>query len=101
MGPPCRGGPALRGAQVKKPLHSVSDHAVLRYLERVEGVDVEACRMKIGHMVDRGMALGAVGVVIGPFVFRIENRCVVTVYRRNHPRTGHKGRRILRGGGDD
>lgn len=86
---------------MKKPAHSVSDHAVLRYLERVEGVDVEACRAKIGRMVDRGMALGAVGVVIGAFVFRIENKCVVTVYRRNHPRVGHKGRRHLRGGGDE
>ena len=32
---------------MKKSIHPVSDHAVLRYLERVHGVDVEAVRREV------------------------------------------------------
>lgn len=43
----------------------VSDHAVLRYLERVGGIDVEALRRQIAERVKLGAQLGANGVSVG------------------------------------
>lgn len=37
---------------MKKPRHTVTDHAVLRYLQRAHGVDVEAIRRDLGRRVD-------------------------------------------------
>ena len=42
----------------------VTDHAVLRYLERQHGLDVEAVRRHVAGMAMNGAALGAVGVAI-------------------------------------
>lgn len=77
---------------MKKPRHPVSDHAVLRYLERVEGVDIEAIRREIGRRADRGIEAGACGVVSGGFVYRIEAGVVVTVLHHNRAVRG-RGRR--------
>ncbi len=79
---------------MKKPRHPVTDHAVIRYLERVEGVDIEAIRCHIGHIADRGIETGANGVVSGGFVYRIDAGQVVTVLRQHRPERGRqKGRR--------
>lgn len=44
----------------------VSDHAVLRYLERVEGIDIEAVRRKLSvDAVDTAAAFGCGTVVLG------------------------------------
>lgn len=50
----------------------VSDHAVLRYLERVGGFDVERLRKEIGHRIDAAAMAGASGVVIDGWQFRIK-----------------------------
>lgn len=68
---------------MKKPVHTISDHAVLRYLERVKGMDIAGLREDIGRRVDRGVSLGASAVVIDGFVFQIVNKVVVTVFRKN------------------
>ena len=68
---------------MKKPLTNVSDHAVLRYLERVCGIDIEAIRIGIGRRVDDAARAGACAVHIDGFVYRIEHRNVVTVKPRN------------------
>lgn len=82
---------------MKKPIAQVSDHAVLRYLERVEGMDIEAVRREIGRLVDIHLEHpGACGVVVGAWVFKITNEVVTTVVPRHHAskRTGRvKGRR--------
>ena len=52
---------------MKKPLHHVTDHAVIRYLELVEGVDIEAIRREIGRVADRGIEAGANGVISAGF----------------------------------
>ncbi|MET4128378.1 hypothetical protein [Roseovarius sp. MBR-6] len=79
---------------MKKPRHPVTDHAVLRYLERVEGVDIEAIRCRIGHLADRAIEMGANGVVSGGFVYRIDGGHVVTVLRQSRAERGKgKGRR--------
>lgn len=77
---------------MKKPLHHVSDHAVLRYLERVQGVDIDALRMAIGHRVDSALAgnEGASAVVIEGHRYRITPEGVVaTVMRVSRPERGH------------
>ncbi|WP_051949305.1 hypothetical protein [Methylosinus sp. PW1] len=40
----------------------VTDHALVRWLERVKGVDVEAFRKEIAETVATGTSLGATGV---------------------------------------
>lgn len=82
---------------MKKPLHPVSDHAVLRYLERVEGMDIERIRRKIGRKVDLALDHpAATGVVIGAFVFKIDGGTVTTVMARNRSRRAHKRPKALR-----
>lgn len=71
---------------MKKSLIPVTDHAVLRYLERVEGVDVERVRREIGRRVDRAVNLGASGTVIEGFHYVISDEgAVVTVIEPNRP----------------
>lgn len=44
----------------------ISDHAVLRYLERVKGVDVEAIRVEMmSPAVDTAVAIGCDTVKLG------------------------------------
>lgn len=56
----------------------VTDHAVLRYLERAQGVDVEAARAAISDSVRRGVAAGAAFVTHGGLRFVIKGGYVVT-----------------------
>ena len=78
---------------MKKPRHPASDHAVVRYLERVKGMDIDAVRREIGRVVDQGLEAGACGVISGGFVYRIEGGCVVTVTRQNTPPPGRRRRK--------
>lgn len=79
---------------MKKPRTHVTDHAVLRYLERVRGLDIEALRREIGARVDRACAAGASGVQIDGFTYQIAHDggvpTVVTLTHTNRPdiRTG-------------
>lgn len=50
----------------------VSDHAVLRWLERVEGVNVDAIRRRIAKAVHRGAVEGAGGVRCDGVVFKVD-----------------------------
>ena len=61
-----------------EPWHiHVTDHAVIRYLERVKGLDVEATRRHIAD-VCKGVRLARCVRAEG-FDFVIKERCVVTV----------------------
>lgn len=84
---------------MKHHVYHVTDHAVLRYLERVKGVDVEATRREIAARVDKVLqdprltdsAMdNATGVVIDGHSYRMESLTIVTVMKANHPdkRTG-------------
>lgn len=42
----------------------VSDHAVLRYLERAHGLDVAAVRAHLAGLAVTGARLGAAGVIV-------------------------------------
>jgi hypothetical protein len=48
---------------VKKPEAYVTDHALLRHLERVQGIDIEAVRRELGHKVDAAIEAGAKATV--------------------------------------
>tara|TARA_R110002094_G_scaffold160396_10_gene145819 strand:- start:4979 stop:5209 length:231 start_codon:yes stop_codon:yes gene_type:complete len=64
---------------VSRKLH-ITDHAVLRYLERVNGVDVKAARADIARRMEiaRGHQ-GLCAVVSDGFRYKIKGRAVVTV----------------------
>jgi hypothetical protein len=64
---------------VKKPVAHVTDHAVLRYLERVKGIDVEAVRLEVGHVVDRAVEMGAGAAIIDGVRYVLNERTIVTV----------------------
>jgi len=81
---------------MKKPRHRVSDHAVLRYLQRVQGFDIEALRRRIGRIVDRHQEHGAAsGIISGGFVYKLKGGVVATVFpaNRRHPKPENRGRR--------
>lgn len=78
---------------MKKPRPPVTDHAIIRYLERVEGMDIEGLRRKIGHRVARGIELGASGVVLDGICYKLREGEVCTVWLRNQPdKRTHRGR---------
>lgn len=88
---------------MKRPAVRVSDHAVIRYLERVQGLDVDGLRDQVGHLVATGVEHGACGVNVDGYVYRIRGGVVTTVLHahRADPRTGgHRGRRGDAGRGD-
>jgi hypothetical protein len=84
-----------------KPV-DVSDHALVRYLERVGGFAVEQLRRELGLRLAEAAQAGASTVTIDNFAYRIardaEGRaCVTTVlpveaYKKPSPRLGRKAR---------
>lgn len=74
---------------------SITDHAVLRYLERGAGIDIERVRRGIRNKVAGGVNLGAKSVTVDGFGYRIECDRVVTVVPAND---SHEPSRVF--GGD-
>ena len=79
----------------------VSDHAIVRYLERIEGMDIDALRRRIAG----GVGLGDIADVVGQAVVPVEawrvviyNDCVITVLgpRRKRKRKRKKRKRSER-----
>lgn len=65
----------------------VSDHAMLRYLERVVGIDVESHRRVVEARVGLGVDLGAAAVVSEGFRYILQDVRVTTVVPvRSDPR---------------
>lgn len=64
----------------------VSDHALVRYLERVMGLDVESIRREI-MTTERAEAImmGAKKIIADKHVYIIENGVIVTVLYKNPP----------------
>lgn len=61
---------------------SVTDHAVLRYLERAKGVDVPAIRRHIAELTRRGVDKRGNAVVIEGVKFVLQGNVVTTVLDR-------------------
>ena len=89
---------------MKKPRTIVSDHALVRFLERVRGMDVEVIRAEIGHNLDRALDRAdevqpmpmASGVMLDGFSYRLTNGRVTTVRSPGSPdpRTGGARREL-------
>ena len=65
----------------RRPTIHVSDHAVLRWLERSAGLDIDALRVALAGCADVGRRLGARIVVVQgvKLVLSVDLRRVVTV----------------------
>jgi hypothetical protein len=76
----------------------VTDHALLRWMERVKGIDLEAIRAEIATPdICAAIAAGARSVVTHGHTLVIENSLVITVLLPGM-RPKHKGqRRVPRG----
>ena len=79
----------------KLPVH-VSDHAVLRYLERVGGFNIDDLRRSIATRIEVAAPTGASAVVLDGFkyVIRAETgqRVVTTIMPREWDHHNPKGR---------
>lgn len=64
---------------MKKPPVHVTDHAVLRYMERVMGLDIEAVRVAIAAKVAPAVLAGACGLKSDGFNYRFAGGQVVTI----------------------
>lgn len=80
---------------MKKPMAYVTDHALLRHLERVRAIDIEAVRRELGHKVDAAIEAGASSTVAeGIRYVLIEDRLISCVPVKSIPlRNGRKRRR--------
>lgn len=63
---------------------TVSDHAVLRWLERVQGLDIEAARKRIRREVALAVKLGASSTTVDGIVFHLSGDTVVTCHPKRH-----------------
>lgn len=80
---------------MKKPVVQISDHALIRYLERVLGMDIEGLRREIGHKVDTALEHdGCTGIVVDGFSYKMRAGKITTVMRvgRADIRTGRRPR---------
>ena len=57
---------------MKRPRTHVTDHAIVRYLERVGGFDIDGLRQSIARRVDLAAATGASGVIIDGFIYKFQ-----------------------------
>jgi len=72
---------------MKRP--PVTDHAVIRYLERARGVDIDAIRTEIADLCRRGLDQGACGVLAEGLEFRIEGGAYRDLPDPEPPRQAH------------
>lgn len=63
----------------------VTDHAIVRYLERARGIDIDPIRRHIADLAVRGVEAGATGVIIEDVKLILVQATVVTVYPKNWP----------------
>ena len=75
----------------RAPTVSVTDHAIVRWLERVEGLDVATLREQIARSAAVGLAFGSRIVVVSGGKLILEGETVVTVLRPAHTRREHLG----------
>lgn len=83
----------------KKPKIIVSDHAVLRYLERIAGLDLDQLKAKLVDQVSGAALAGAKSFTSGKATFLFDKTpagdiCMVTVLtdkmrKGTHPRQQH------------
>lgn len=75
----------------------VTDHAVLQYLARVHGLDIEHFRSHIAGLTQSGVDNGATGVIADGVKFVLNGIAVVTVYDKSWPSRDLRSCRIEAG----
>ena len=74
----------------KSNLH-ITDHAVIRYLERVRGVDIDAVRREISTKTALIQDYpGATGILVDGFRYVIANGAILTIHDIGKPPTPAK-----------
>lgn len=76
---------------MKRSRFHITDHAIVRYLERVKGIDMVALRAEIAVKVEAAEEHpGCAGVVSGGFTYKLQGDSVCTVVQASRPdqRTG-------------
>ncbi|WP_375590184.1 hypothetical protein ABWH89_04965 [Hoeflea alexandrii] len=75
----------------------VTDHAVLRWLERACGIDVEAVRAAISGCCDRGVEARAQVIIVDQVKFVVVDGVIVTtLHKRWRARTETRSRRAAK-----
>ena len=84
------------------PRAIVTDHALLRYMERVLRIDVESLRLDVARIAQVGVEHGASGVQAGGYSYKLEGARVTTVLTAATPniRLGRKARKCRPVAGD-
>ncbi len=78
----------------KQPSVRVSDHAVLRYLERVRGFEIESLRQNIAKRCESAASAGASSITIDGVVLLIEDGVVITTVQRKEGQSRRPHRRF-------
>ena len=73
---------------MKKPTLHITDHAVIRYLERVRGVNIEAVRREISAKIALIQDYpGATGILVDGFRYVVANGAILTIHDIGNPPT--------------
>jgi hypothetical protein len=81
-------GPWFPRSPAALPPVTVTDHAVVRWLQRVEGYDIEGLRRRMAASAAIGQAFGAGIVVVAGGKLVLQGDAVVTVLNRSQRRPG-------------
>jgi len=74
-----------------KPI--ITDHALIRYIERVGGLDLTPIRQEMIDATRDAVKVGAVGVKLpGGCTIKLIGNVVTTVYPNKHERKPRKGK---------
>jgi hypothetical protein len=57
----------------------VSDHAIVRFLERARGMDIQSVRNAIAYTVQEAVDAGACKISVSGLTYVIEGETVVTI----------------------
>lgn len=87
----------------KKPRLRVTDHCIVRYLERVGGFDIEGLRRQIAERLQPAADAGAHAVRVEDHLFMLgsdgRGPAVITVLEKKPDAEGHARREWLERGG--
>jgi hypothetical protein len=81
----------------RRPI-AVTDHAVVRWLERCAGVDIEAVRLRIANDVEAAVAAGAHSLFKDGMTYYLDGTSVVTVIPGKRPYTLVRARGVTHEG---
>ena len=77
----------------------VTDHVLVRFLERVKGVDMAAVRAEIAGIVEGALGIGATKFTAGGITYVLDpkKRAIITVVFGTTPLAAFRRGRVLKG----